>query len=146
MTNGVDRIWEHRTASMIGLVGLVMGLTGCSADSGDPPSARRSATAPQTTSPAAPTTTPESVTAEPVCLDAMQAAAAEPDPAAADPLIVATLSACSTAAAWLDALRAHPAAMGLSDQAEIGRLELRASCYGNEATPVCADAQKKGWL
>jgi len=78
----------------------------------------------------------------------MVAAGAESDPTAADPLIVATLSKCSTADEWYAGLRAHPEAFGLTTRAKIGvnDMELRNACYRNEQKPVCADAAKHGRL
>jgi hypothetical protein len=80
------------------------------------------------------------------CDRAMREAAAETDPTAANPLIVDTLSACSTADEWLAGLREHPGAMGLTERAEFSDERLRAPCYGNEATPVCRDAAEGGRL
>lgn len=78
------------------------------------------------------------------CLGAMETAAAELDSAAADPLIIATLSECGTADEWLAALEQHPGAMGLTERAEIGDFNLLAACVGQLETPVCADAAEKG--
>ena len=78
------------------------------------------------------------------CLRAMETAAAETDPERANPLIVETLSACASADEWLAALEAHPGAMGLTERAEIGNLDLEAACWRHEGTPVCADAIETG--
>jgi hypothetical protein len=78
------------------------------------------------------------------CLRAMETAATETDPETANPLIVDTLSACVTADEWLAALEAHPAAMGMTETAEIGDLDLRVACWRNEDTPVCVDAIETG--
>lgn len=78
------------------------------------------------------------------CLGAMETAATETDIEAADPLIVNTLSACSGANEWLAALEVHPGAMGLTERAEIGNLELEVVCWGHEDTPVCEDAIDAG--
>jgi len=84
------------------------------------------------------------------CRDSMREAADEPDPDAADPLIFATLSACSNADEWLAALREYPAAFGLTERAEIGALELQLACsYSDPATPetsVCVDAVNRGLI
>ncbi|MBI9115590.1 hypothetical protein [Sanguibacter suaedae] len=74
----------------------------------------------------------------------METAADEPDSAAANPLIVETLSACASAAEWLSALEREPGALGMTERAEIGRLDLEVSCWKNESTPVCADAVAVG--
>lgn len=94
---------------------------------------------------------PYAITAEPSigCLDAMAVAADETDPSAADPLIVATLSACQTSDEWLAALREHPGALGLTDGAvgtnrESDDLSLQVVCYANADTPVCQDAADAG--
>jgi hypothetical protein len=78
------------------------------------------------------------------CLGAMETAAAETDIEAADPLIVDTLSACSGADEWLTALEAHPGAMGLTERAEIGNMDLEVACWGHEDTAVCQDAINAG--
>lgn len=77
------------------------------------------------------------------CRNAMRTAEAELDSARADPLIDATLSACATAREWLEALRLHPGAMGLSTAAVVSEFHLEIVCYRQEATPVCVDAAGK---
>lgn len=91
------------------------------------------------------TTTTEAATLSSECSAAFAAAAAETNPAAADPLIVDTLSACQTADEWYAGLRESPAAFGLTDSAVIGQndMELRNACYGNEDEPVCVDAAEQ---
>lgn len=78
------------------------------------------------------------------CRDAMRTAEAEPDSTRADPLIDATLSACSTAEEWVEALRLHPGAMGLSTAAVVSELHLQIVCYDQAGTPVCVDAAARG--
>lgn len=80
------------------------------------------------------------------CDSAMRRAAAETDLEASDALIVATLNACSSADEWLAALREHPAAMGLTERATIGDIELQAACFGSEETRACRDAAADGRL
>jgi hypothetical protein len=80
------------------------------------------------------------------CRRALQMAAAEPDPARADPLIRASLDACRTADEWLAALSEYPIAMGLSGAADIDDRELKAACYGGEHRAVCMDAKATGRL
>lgn len=80
------------------------------------------------------------------CLDAMEAAAGEPDPVAAEPLLEDTLSACSTADEWLAALEQHPAAMAFTDDAEIDDTALQTPCHFYPDTPVCEDAAAAGRL
>lgn len=81
------------------------------------------------------------------CLDAMQTAAAETDNIAAEPLIADTLSACDGADEWLEALEEHPGAMGLTERAEIGDIDLQSACMSrNMDTPVCEDAEEQGRL
>lgn len=80
------------------------------------------------------------------CRSAMQAAEAELDDERADPLIIATLSACSTATEWVEALRLHPGALGLAAAAVVDEARLESVCYGAEATPVCTDAAARGLL
>jgi hypothetical protein len=80
------------------------------------------------------------------CLTAMETAAAEPDSAKANPLIVETLRVCPDADQWLAALREHPAAMGLNERAEIGPVSLLAACGNATNTPVCTNARERGML
>lgn len=79
------------------------------------------------------------------CLVGMSAAADEPDPDAAEPLLEETLYSCLTADEWLSALREFPGAMGLVDGAEVGVLELQSACIYREST-VCLDAAERGML
>lgn len=97
-----------------------------------------------TTTEAATTTAAATLSSE--CSVAFRAAAAVTDPAAADPLIIKTLSACETVDEWYAGLVENPAAFGLTDSAEIGLndMEVRNACYGNEDAPVCADATEQG--
>ena len=80
------------------------------------------------------------------CEGSMRRAAAEPDSTKADPLIRATLTACSSADEWLAALELHPGAMGLNERAEIGEMDLQVACFGYENTRVCRDAAERGML
>lgn len=82
------------------------------------------------------------------CEASMATAAAEPDSTAAQPLIEATLSSCSTAREWLAALRLHPAAMGVSGPEFISEMDLEIACAGDNvaAAPVCVDARNSGPL
>lgn len=84
---------------------------------------------------------PESSSA---CDEAMRTAADEPDNEKANPLITRTLSECTTVDEWLTALEHHPAAMGLTERAEIGDLDVQVACSGHEQTPVCEDAVEQG--
>jgi hypothetical protein len=82
------------------------------------------------------------------CLEAMDTAAAELDPDRADPLIIETLSACSSADEWLAALEERPGAMGLTERATIDDGSLEVACFADGAagTPVCDDAEADGRL
>lgn len=83
------------------------------------------------------------------CGDSMRLAGHETDVEAANPLIVATLSSCSTADEWLAALREYPRALGLTERAEIGAVDLEAACYFSDeaaAAPVCVDAVDRGLI
>lgn len=71
------------------------------------------------------------------CIEDMQRAATITDSAEADPVLIHSLTTCGTADQWLEALRRNPGAMGLNERAEIGDIDLRSACYGNEDTPVC---------
>lgn len=74
------------------------------------------------------------------CLDAMSAAADVPMTEDIGPYLTETLNTCETSEAWLEALREHPGAMGLTERAEIGQLDLEIACNENADTPVCIDA------
>lgn len=74
------------------------------------------------------------------CLDAMSTAADVPMTEDIGPYIAETLNVCETSEAWLEALREHPGAMGLTERAEIGQLDLEVACYDDAETPVCIDA------
>lgn len=82
------------------------------------------------------------------CLEAMDTAAAELDPDRADPLIIDTLSACSSADEWLAAPEEDPGAMGLTARATISDVSLDVACAADPAagTPVCEDAEADGRL
>lgn len=82
------------------------------------------------------------------CEASMATAAAEPDSTAAQPLIEATLSSCSTAREWLAALRLHPAAMGVTGPEFISEMDLEIACGAENiaGTPVCVDARDTGIL
>lgn len=86
------------------------------------------------------------VPVSPACDQAMAVAAAEPDGARADPLIVATLTACTAVDEWLSALRTHPAALGLTGPEYVSDLDLQAACGADRETPVCAQAAAMGRL
>ncbi|MCK5890501.1 MAG: hypothetical protein P1U38_01975 [Aeromicrobium sp.] len=78
------------------------------------------------------------------CEAAAVLAAREKDSRAAEPLIAATLDACTTADEWLSAVKLHPGVMGLTPSAEIGRLELLSACFGYQQAAVCRDAASRG--
>lgn len=80
------------------------------------------------------------------CMRSMRRAANESDIEKADPLIVASLDACKSAAEWLTALRRHPAAMGLMAAVDVGETDLIAACGSNRRTAVCRDAAQRGQL
>lgn len=74
----------------------------------------------------------------------MTRAAQERDGSRANPLILKSLSACSDVDEWLSELERQPAAMGLTERADIGRLDLVVACGGAPSTPVCVDADARG--
>lgn len=83
------------------------------------------------------------------CEASMRAAAAEPvDSTRIQPLLTQTLYQCSTAEEWLEALRAHPGALGMTERAEIGNLDIQVMCYTLNAeqiaSPMCMDAYALG--
>lgn len=90
----------------------------------------------------------EQTTTQPsaACLSDMRAAAAETDPSRANPLIRTTLTSCRTSQQWLEALRRHPAAMGVAGPEHVGRVDLIAACLdpADHDAPVCADAIRRG--
>lgn len=82
------------------------------------------------------------------CLELMRDAADAPIVTDEEvPELIETLTACESADAWVDALRAHPAAMGVEDAASVDpELDLQVVCFGREGTPVCADAAADGLI
>lgn len=84
------------------------------------------------------------VTPSASCLVAMQAAADEPDSDRADTLIRTSLDECSGVDEWLSALDEHPGALGLTEHAVIGALDLRAACFPSPDSTVCQDANARG--
>jgi hypothetical protein len=123
---------------------LLLGLVACSSTGQTAVSTSVASSGPPVAS--IPTTVPTMVIPSSGCRRAMEVAAAEPDPARADPLIRASLDACLTADEWLAALKEYPKAMGLTATADIGDRELQAACYGSERRAVCVDAQAGGRL
>jgi hypothetical protein len=82
---------------------------------------------------------PEEPAAPDPCVESMRTAAAEKDSTKAEPLIAATLDACSTGDEWLNALREHPGAMGLTERATIDESSAEIACYAYPDTAVCRD-------
>ena len=123
---------------------LALALIACSRS--PQPAATDTPIAPSSQTKAAATAGRTSITPSSGCQQAMQAAAAEPDSARADPLIRATLDECSSADEWLAALNDYPGAMGLTAKADIGDRELQSACYGSEHRTVCLDAKASGRL
>ena len=70
------------------------------------------------------------------CLSAMRAAADEPDPEAADPLIKETAYACETSEEWEAALAEYPGALGLTERADLSQ-SISIVCYGASDAPAC---------
>jgi hypothetical protein len=81
------------------------------------------------------------------CINLMSSAAAAPVVADEEVQeLIESLTVCETAEKWLEAVRREPGAMGLTEDADIGDLELQVACYGQEGTPVCRDAADAGRL
>ena len=70
------------------------------------------------------------------CLSAMRAAADEPDPEAADPLIKETAYACETSEEWEAALAEYPGAMGLTERADLSQ-SINTVCHFSPDAPAC---------
>lgn len=87
---------------------------------------------------------PDAGTSE--CVASMRTAANETDSAAANPLILATLTACETADIWLAVLADYPGVMGMQAGYTPAKIDLQAACRNTKDTPVCADAFKQGLL
>jgi hypothetical protein len=125
-------------------------LSACATNSPQPPTPTQASnpeptSAPSTTAPGpAQSTPPADTQATAACLEAMEAAASEPDPDRAEPLIIATLSKCTSAEDWLVGLREHPGAMGLTSSADLGSDSLIVPCSAGPDTRVCSDATKRG--
>jgi hypothetical protein len=84
------------------------------------------------------------VTASMACQESMTKAADEPDSTLAEPLIISTLTACTSVDEWLSELERQPSAMGLTAQARLGRIDLSVVCFRAPTTPVCIDAERRG--
>lgn len=78
------------------------------------------------------------------CMSAMETASAEKDPTGADPLITASLSACTTVDEWLSALEIEPGVMGMVDGTTPDLQSLQIVCHKAKAAAVCVDAARKG--
>ncbi len=79
------------------------------------------------------------------CGDAMQSA--EYESVQDDAALLATLTACPTAAEWITAIKQHPGA-GIYTDYEDGRAEsmLDSACIRAITAPACIDASKQGIL
>lgn len=88
--------------------------------------------------------TGERITASAACRESMTKAADEPDSALAEPLIIGTLTACTSVDEWLSELERQPSAMGLTERATLGRIDLSVACFRAPTTSVCVDAERRG--
>lgn len=86
----------------------------------------------------------ERVTPASACSSSAEAAAAETDATAAEPLISATLDACTTVSEWMSAIQDHPGVMGMADGFIPQLLDLQTVCYSYPDTAVCRDAVALG--
>lgn len=79
-------------------------------------------------------------------MTAMQALARASAAQPTDPSVTAALTSCDDVDDWLAALKKHPKAMGLTEKATVGDLEVQIVCHPavNRSHPVCADAVAKG--
>lgn len=82
----------------------------------------------------------------PPCRDTVKLAAAEPDSAAAEPLIAATLDACTSAGEWLAAARQDPGILGVRSAEFIEDSDIELVCLSYKNSAVCRDAGAKGLL
>lgn len=85
----------------------------------------------------------QKVTPSDACVKAAKRAAREVDPERADPLIAATLDACTSVNEWMSVLEAFPGVM-IGSAPDL--ISLQVACYGNKQTAVCQDAIKAGIL
>lgn len=80
------------------------------------------------------------------CEEAFEEAAAIPGEQSADEELRGPLTECETYDEGLQALRDHPAALGLNERADIqGPMEISNFCAGADG-PVCDDARDQGVL
>jgi hypothetical protein len=82
----------------------------------------------------------EQVTPAETCTQAAVAAASEADAERAEPLIAATLDACTSVDEWMSVVQLHPGVMGMTDGYIPQLVDLQAVCYTYVETAVCQDA------
>lgn len=78
------------------------------------------------------------------CDTAAQVAAAEVDPTLAEPLIAATLDACTSVDEWMSVLAVHPGVMGMAPGFIPQLMDLESACYSYVDSAVCQDALGRG--
>lgn len=78
------------------------------------------------------------------CAEAAQAAADEPDVDRAEPLIAATLDACTSVSEWMSAIETYPGVMGMTEGYIPQLLDVQSACYSYPSTAVCTDATNLG--
>ncbi len=99
------------------------------------------ASAPATASPvgatASPVGTPAFVVVSEECVNAFAFAAAHAAEAQAPMLQERTLDLCTTTGEWVAAGRIHPAAIGVTDAAQVGEDDLARVCAGSPSAVLC---------
>ena len=84
------------------------------------------------------------VEASETCRSAMQRAASEPSFEESERLLIETLSQCQTADEWLHVLKAHPGAIGVTDESFVTEDDFVLACWDNVDHRVCQDAISTG--
>lgn len=90
---------------------------------------------------------PPSVDVSGPCDSAMEALAGGDDVDPSDPLMRETLTACADVPEWLGAVQIHPEAFEVTQETQVGRIEVQTACIGeNLDLPVCVDAEERSLL
>lgn len=84
------------------------------------------------------------VTPAQTCIAAAEAASSEKNSTLAEPLIVATLDACTSVDEWMSVVTIYPGVVGRVQGYIPELLNLQSACYRNVDKAVCQDAVNRG--
>jgi len=82
----------------------------------------------------------EKVAPSAACIGSAEVAAKELDSMLAEPLIAATLDACTSVDEWMSVLAMYPGVMGMVEGSIPQLLDLQSACYSYVDSAVCQDA------